>query len=255
MSIMRRLSMCLWVISTATLAGPGLDAQVRIGGPATRVHHAFVPFGNVATTTAAQATAIERVTIDPVAGYPSSLPRRTIRFATSACRDEPPVPGQPVRLRTDGRMVRFVCFPLLIADTGETVVGRGAGKGRFIMRTRGLRLSNDGSVSGRTEVKSGDFISGFTGSLWLRVADADGQEIALTKAGCWGVNLRSGREAAWRVQIEERALAAAGVEVWHLHDSCGIDRTGAFLDDVERAAEVAGTIAEAYVTASAGGRR
>lgn len=204
-----------------------------------RVFRQFESFGPVSAVTGRTATA--------------QRAQKTLRFEVPSDVGDNVVPGQPIWATKDGRVVRFVKFPIALANT-RTRVGRGTGNGSFWVETRGVQLHNTGVIVGRTKVLSEDVLQGFTGAAWINVLDEQGGPVAGKLAMCIGVNMRSGDEKAWELRIpREDASRARTVEVWHFKSSCGRDRWEALMKDAAAAGRAIGEWKEVIAAVAAGG--
>ena len=156
--------------------------------------------------------------------------------------EEPPRTKQMVFLSVDGKTAGYVRFPLRI-PFAKDCVGRGTGKGCFRMETKDAKVSNTGLVTGKTHTVSEDVIEGFTGQVWVHLLDRAGNPVAIKRAGCYGVNMRQGRDDVWSVQFTaDVAGQAARAEIWHARSGCGRDRWDEVLDKAKKGAEIIGSI-------------
>lgn len=213
---------------------------------------AYVLYGKVTSTSASVATA-QRLASTPKEALTAWGPGSAITYGYSS----EVVPGMPVERSLDGKKVRYARFPVLLASTGQMTVGKGTGKGRFWMETKNLKLSlapsgSMGILSAQTQVQSEDVINGFSGEVWVRITDVSDQEVVLpVKAGCWGVNPRSGVTKTWRVSLPRPEVAAARKVEVLVGNGCK-NSWSAAMGNVRKAAEAIAPLVEAYVKAQSG---
>ena len=148
-----------------------------------------------------------------------------------------PQTGQPVWVSGDGAKARLVEFPITSPKVGNCVGGNSSIR-CFHMETSNFLLSHDDRVQGYTRVESQDPVEGFSGSIWIRIFDADGKEIAPpTRGGCWGVKAQQSRTEWWQVTLPARSAARiATVKIVHAR-VCGNDGWNETLENT-RAAEL-----------------
>lgn len=157
--------------------------------------------------------------------------------------------GQPVWATLDLKAASFVGFPIEVPKA-KNCVGHGPGNGCFRMETSDVLVSNNGLVSGKTHIISEDFIEGFTGAVWIRLYDREGNPIAVERGGCYGVNLRQGRTEIWKLTLPtETAVQAYRAQIYHVKSPCSRDRWEDVMEKAEKGAEVAGKIVEVYTAA------
>jgi hypothetical protein len=165
-------------------------------------------------------------------------------------KGELPKPQQSVYLSADGKIAGFTKFPIQPPEANQCV-GRGAGKGCFSMRTMDVKVSNTGLVTGMTKITSDDDIDGFTGNLEILFVEKDGNVVWAQHVGCWGVNVRSGREEAWQFSPPlDSLLQTETVQVFQYQDSCGRDRTKAAFAEMQAGAQAAAPIIQLFVSSS-----
>jgi len=168
----------------------------------------------------------------------------------SSYSGERPLPDQAVYLSADGKVAGFSTFPIQPPEANQCV-GRGAANGCFSMRTFNVKVSNTGIVSGTTKVTSDDDIDGFSGNVEIFLLKKDGNVLVMQHAGCWGVNVRSGREVVWSFNPDTALVRQAeSVQVFQYHDSCGRDRTKAFFAELQAGAQAAAPIVQVLVSSS-----
>lgn len=214
--------------------------------PAVDLRSVFKPYGAIATVSGLKGTA------DASGAAASSMPP-AVQFAIPDSLKNRVKPGQPVWMNMTRDMIEFVRFPILVPNT-RTVVGRGAGHGKFYVETRDMKVSNTGLISGRVKVLSDDYVEGFTGMAWVRLTDADGNELDGELLKCIGVNARSGDEQWFQLSIPATtAVKVKNVELWQMQSSCGRDRTQAFLNYADQAAKVAGGVEKVAAAIFGGG--
>lgn len=259
--------------ATALLLATGEIAAQRIPStktPITRtpttktIDSAFIRFGKVTSVKAMSgagliATATKQYkTPQGALGWGS----HTVTYQVNPHDFSPPlqvVPGIPVDRSLDGKRVRFVRFPILLESTGQVTVGKGTGKGRFWMEAKNLMLSlpetgAEAFLSAQIQLQSEDVINGFSGEMWVRILDKNepAQEVIQTiRAGCWGVNMRSGRTLTWSVSLPRPQVATARkVEV--LFGNACRNSWSAAMGYVKTAGEAIGPWAEAYAKTQGG---
>ena len=167
---------------------------------------------------------------------------KSVSFQVPATfRGQLPKVGQTIFLSQDGSTAGFVAFPIQVPEANECV-GRGTAHGCFSMKTTDMQVSNTGIISGHTHVVSKDEISGFEGNLEVRLQDEYGNDLWLGHIGCWGVNMRSGRDEPWSLNAPADAvLKTVHVKVYQYNSGCG-DKAKSFFDDLQAAAQAAGPI-------------
>lgn len=256
---MTGIALAAVLMAGASFVPSSLEAQrPQIRRPAAvpvvdEVVSVFVPFGPITAIAGRSATARSATTPARASLGQAATSRMRVEFQIPSHLSGEIQEGQPVWTNQHQGLVRFVTFPIRVPNT-RTTVGRGAGKGKLTVETRELKVSSTGRVSGRTKVLSEDYMSGFTGAVWLLLSDADDNELDGFEVICIGVNARSGDERGWEIEIpREIAVQVRDVELWHMKSSCGRDRVDAFLDDASKAAKVAGEWAEVYATVKGAG--
>jgi hypothetical protein len=161
-----------------------------------------------------------------------------------------PQQDQAVYLSADGRVAGFSTFPIKPPEANQCV-GRGAANGCFSMRTFNVMVSNTGIINGTTKITSDDDLDGFSGNVEIFLLKKDGNVVWMQHAGCWGVNVRSGREVVWNfTPVRDSLLQAATVQVFQYHDTCGRDRAKAFFDELQAGAQAAAPIVQVLVSSS-----
>jgi len=206
----------------------------------------FKPYGVIASVQELNAVATKQ---KGTATQPPS-----VQFQIPTTQQGQTLPGQPVWMNLNGSQLQFVAFPIHIPNT-KTRVGRGPGKGSFWVETTDALVNANGIISGVTKVQSEDYMAGFTGSVAVRLLDSQGNDLAgWQKAGCWGVNLRSGRTETWEIKIDPTvAVKTKTVELKQFDSPCGRDRWEAALAKAEKVAEVGGKLVQVYTSATGGG--
>ena len=226
-------------------AGSPTDVRSSLTSPIGRKSE-FRPYGAISAVQGLNATAVKQ---QGSANQPSS-----VQFQIPANQQGQTRPGQPVWMNVSGQQIQFVSFPIHLPDT-KTRVGRGPGKGSFWVETSEALVSANGLISGVTKIQSEDYMAGFTGNVALRLLDSQGNDLAgWLKAGCWGVNLRSGRTETWNVKVDPTiAVNTQRVDLKQFDSPCGRDRWDAALAKAETVAEVAGKMIQAYTSATGSG--
>jgi hypothetical protein len=142
-----------------------------------------------------------------------------------------------------------------VAETEKTEVGQGSvSKGAFLVKTKDVRVSPGGLITGTTTVKSEDELEGFTGVVWVELRDKDGNPVYHARVLCRGVNLSQSQTESWSHSAPpDSAAKSHRVVIHHGRMGCDRDRWDEALDKLEKAGEVAGTWAEAYVSSQGGG--
>ena len=188
--------------------------------------NAMVPFGHISTIHGQRAVAV-------------GTDSKALAFNIAPALQGKVGPRQQVLINIAKTMVAYAEFPLTV-PFGKNCVGEGTGKGCFRMETSEVRVSHTGLTTGKTKTISEDVISGFTGATWVQIYDRNGNPLAIRRAGCWGVNMRSGRTEAWSVQFPADTVGMASkAGVWHVQSPCDRDRWDAIMDKAKKAAEVA----------------
>ncbi|HEY7635353.1 MAG TPA: hypothetical protein VH763_07410 [Gemmatimonadales bacterium] len=202
----------------------------------------FRPFGTISEVNGLQAKA-----------RPAS-PGGEIQFTYPSDLQGNVAPKQPVSISMDGTRVRFTRFPLILDETKSTEVGQGSvSKGAFLVKTKNVRVSPGGMITGETTVKSEDELEGFTGVVWVELRDKDGNPVYHKRALCRGVNLSQSQHESWSISAPpDSAAKAHQVVIHHGRMGCSRDRWDEALDKLKKAGEVAGTFAEAYVASQGG---
>jgi hypothetical protein len=212
------------------------DKQVKAAPPATSAAvnpNLLRPFGPITAITNPNATA--------------SKPGKTVTFRIVPPNpgDEQPRPGQHILLSIDGKTAAYTQFPLRVPNA-KNCVGEGTGHGCFRMETKDAKVSNTGLITGKTHTISEDVIEGFTGQVWVHLMDRNGNPIMIRRAGCYGVNMRQGRDDVWSVQVPKDSVGMVSIaEIWHARSGCGRDRWNEVLDKAKKGAEVIGALMKA----------
>src|SRR2546427_7189757 len=208
------------------------------------------PWGAFATIQGPHATATARTA---GRGWPRKMSSRVamvraVDFQIPACyTGQQPRQGQTVYLAGDGKTGGFISFPIRAPDTDECI-GRGSARGCFIMRSSDVQVSNTGMVAGKTHIFSEDAVNGFQGNVEVRLQDQDGNDLWLGHVGCWGVNMRSGRDEVWSANAPlDAVLQGARVKLYEYDSSCGDDKLKAFFDELKAGAEAAGEVIKVIV--------
>jgi hypothetical protein len=206
----------------------------------------FKPYGAISSVEGANAVATKQ---QGTTTQPSS-----VQFQIPPTQQGQTLPGQPVWMSSSGDQIEFVAFPIHIPNT-KTRVGRGPGKGSFWVETTDSLVNANGIISGVTKIQSEDYIAGFTGNVAVRLLDIQGNDLAgWQKAGCWGVNLRSGRTETWSIRVDPTvAVKTKTVELKQFDSPCGHDRWAAALATAKTVAEVAGQFVQVYTSATSAG--
>lgn len=224
--------LCSLVISVAE-AQRSKEDPIKTSGADMLVPSVLLPFGPITNVSGqrAKATKLSQNIFFTIAAVPPG--------------EEPPKLRQMVFLSVDRTTAGYVRFPLLIPKA-KNCVGEGNAGGCFRMETKDAKVSNTGLITGKTHIISDDYIEGFTGQVWVHLLDSRKNPIAIRRAGCYGVNPRSGRDEVWSAQVPaDTARMASRAEIWHVKSSCGYDRWNAVLDKAKKGAEVIGAIVKA----------
>jgi hypothetical protein len=195
----------------------------------TAAANVLVPFGPISKVADGRATAAK--------------PGKQISFkVTVPSGDEAPRTGLLVLLSLDAKTAAYTRFPLRI-PFARNCVGEGPGHGCFRMETKDAKVSITGLITGKTHTISEDVIEGFTGQVWVHLLDRNGNPLAIRRAGCFGVNMRQGRDDVWSVQMPSDTVGmAARAEIWHARSGCSRDRWNEVLEKAKKGAEVIGAL-------------
>ena len=106
-------------------------------------------------------------------------------------------------------------FPME-GEQGPVRVKSGRG---FWMTTR-FTLGNTGLVVAETEVKSTEFLVGFTGSVRIVFYDEDSNPVAATRVMRFGVNANTKRTALWQdtIPADVARERVVGYQIMQIHD-------------------------------------
>lgn len=242
----------LGAVAIAALAAPFASAQTISPTPS-RV--TLYPWGAFASdgsgVTAKVAPAPTGILLQSRIATATAAPLTWVNFTIpSTYTGERPLANQAVYLSADGKWAGFSSYPMTLPEANQCV-GRGPANGCFSMRTFSVKVSNTGIVSGITKVTSDDDLAGFSGNVEIFLVKKDGNVVVMQHAGCWGVNLRSGREVPWSFNPpRDSLLQAASVQVFQYQDGCGRDRAKAFFAELQAGAQAAAPIVQVFVSAS-----